>query len=390
MRSNQYRGFTFSVNGTSIRKLIVLTIVGMISVFILTGIITSLDSKHGLASSTIHQWAGQIDGESLVHVLGMENSYFTQVLPEDSTLPNVGSLAFELMTSINPDDPRSLLGRELPGFALFDGHIVVAGDGTNFTTMPIESAPPLEVLMEERQASLRSLEELENLQPLPAGNAEQTTGERRVVHVMHSHNRESFWPELEEGASSAFHSEVNITLVGKRFGQALERHGIGAEVDDTDVGSVLSERGWQYGKSYDAGREIVKEATAANEHLEFFFEFHRDTQPREKTTVTINGEQYARTLFVIGKGNKNYEQNLAIAEELHDLLEEHYPGLSRGIFFPPSAGTNGVYNQDLSPQSLLLEVGGVDNNLEEAFRSADAFAEVFSQYYWNAEKVSEE
>ncbi|WP_078556671.1 stage II sporulation protein P [Bacillus alkalicellulosilyticus] len=392
MRRNQFRGFSVNFNRTSLRRMAVLSIVSIIAIFIFTGILTSLEPRHGLASSSIYKWSSQIDGESLVHVLAMENSYFSQALPEESELPNFSGIAFELMTSINPEDTRSLLGRELPGFALFDGEIVVAGEGTDYTTMPVESAPPLEVLMEEREASMRSLEELEKLKEPEREEPSMTTEGRRVVHVMHSHNRESFLPELKNvtDMNDAFHPEVNITLVGQRFGQALERNGIGAEVDTTDVMAILSNRGWQYGQSYNAGREIVKEAMASNEDLDFFFEFHRDTAPRKTTTVTINGEEYARTWFVLGRNHENYEHNRKMANELHDLLEEHYPGLSRGVVAYGGAGRNGIYNQDLSKQSILVEFGGVENTLEETFRTADAFADVFSEFYWDAQKVSQE
>lgn len=57
--------------------------------------------------------------------------------------------------------------------------------------------------------------------------------------------------------------------------------------------------------------------------------------------------------------------------------------------FPKAhAGDNGVYNQDLTDRALLLEFGGVDNNLEELQRAANAAADVFSEMYWDAEKVN--
>ncbi|WP_212959004.1 stage II sporulation protein P, partial [Bacillus sanguinis] len=42
---------------------------------------------------------------------------------------------------------------------------------------------------------------------------------------------------------------------------------------------------------------------------------------------------------------------------------------------------NGVYNQDLSPNALLIEMGGVDNTPEELYASVDALVEAFSHYY---------
>ncbi|XBO85525.1 stage II sporulation protein P [Bacillus licheniformis] len=64
-----------------------------------------------------------------------------------------------------------------------------------------------------------------------------------------------------------------------------------------------------------------------------------------------------------------------------------YPGLSRGVISKGAAGDNGIYNQDLNERSVLIEFGGVDNNREELERAAEAMADVFSEMYWNAEKV---
>ena len=64
-----------------------------------------------------------------------------------------------------------------------------------------------------------------------------------------------------------------------------------------------------------------------------------------------------------------------------------YPGLSRGVISKGAAGDNGIYNQDLNERSVLIEFGGVDNNREELERAAEAMADVFSEMYWNAEKL---
>lgn len=386
MASKNFNSFTLSLNRTSIKRLIFLTIIGIIALFIITGMLTAFEPGYGLSSTTVHAWSSYVSSDALLYMMSTENPYFKQVLPEDSKPPKFSTLAFELATSINPDDPRSLLGRELPGLALFDGKIVIAGEGTNYTNMPIESAPPMEVMMAEREASQQSLEELDKPADEVQPPAVSTDG-RKVVHIIHTHSRESYLPELKD-TNVAFHQSVNITLVGEKLGRELEKQGIGVDVDKSDIGALLTERGLDYTQSYDASREIIKEAMSTNKDLEFFFDLHRDSQPRDITTVTINGVKYARTLFIIGENHMNYEQNLQLVTKLHEQLDEKYPGLSRGIIQKGGAGTNGRYNQDLSGNAILIEFGGVENTLEETYRSAEAFSDVFSEYYWNAEKVS--
>ena len=85
-----------------------------------------------------------------------------------------------------------------------------------------------------------------------------------------------------------------------------------------------------------------------------------------------------------------YEKNAKLANELHQLLEKKYKGLSRGAFVKNEPGSNNIYNQNLSENAMLIEFGGVDNTFEELNRSADALADVFSDYFWQAEKVNKD
>lgn len=115
---------------------------------------------------------------------------------------------------------------------------------------------------------------------------------------------------------------------------------------------------------------------------------HRDSARKNVTTKTIGDKSYAKLAFVIGKGNKNYEKNLQLATALHETISKKYPGMSRGVIQKGFQTGNGVYNQDLSGQAILIEVGGVDNTEEELNRSIDALAKAFGEYFWQAEKVN--
>ncbi|WP_078597238.1 stage II sporulation protein P [Evansella clarkii] len=385
MRKHPYRRRKNSAwNRTSIQKSIVSAVLGIISLFFFSSLLTAMGPGYSLSSSSINDASRNISNEMFVYMMGMENRHLLKALPEDHKAPSVTSAVFELATSINPEDPRSLLGRELPGFALFDGRIFAASEEISYADMPVESSPPMEVLMAEREASTERLEEMDEFKEALSGEEEL----EKVVHIIHSHNRESFFPELKDVDVSdphqANHGTVNITLAGERLGLELAKRGIGAEVDTSDIGAKLNERGWQYGQSYSMSREVLQGAIDAHGEFEFYFDLHRDSARREKTTVELNGEKYAQILFVIGKGNPEYEKNLMVANDLFERLKQEYPGVGKSVYSPPvTSGRNGVYNQDLSPNSILIEFGGVDNSLEEVYRSVEAFAEVFSDYYFS-------
>ncbi|SDH47130.1 stage II sporulation protein P [Alteribacillus persepolensis] len=370
-------------NRLSIKQIAAVGLSGYLFIMFFIAVLTSVEHDRYFSSRNLHTWSTQIQHEWLTSFFVYENRHYLSA--EDiNNPPALSQVIFEFATRLDMQDPRTLLGRELPGFASFDGKIVVAGDGTDFTNMPVESAPPMEVLMEEREATSKRLELAEEDE---RNQEQQTTGQAPVAHIIHSHSRESYLPELKDGTTVAFHPEVNITLVGDRLGQKLEEHGISTKVDKTDIEQKLHENGWDFPRSYDVSREVLQDAMAEHEQLELFFDLHRDSQTRDITTVTINGETMARTMFVIGENNPHYEKNLEMATDMHNRLEESYPGLSRGVITKGGGGANGRYNQDLSEKSVLIEMGGIENNLEEAYRTADILAEVISEQYFDAQSV---
>ncbi|MGP4042386.1 stage II sporulation protein P [Gracilibacillus sp. D59] len=357
------------------------------AMFILVGILTSIDPNYRVASNTVKKWTNNVTEVHFLSLMMMENRMFKEALPEDQPPIDLWKVIFELGTNVRMHDVRSLLGRELPGFEMYDRQILIAGEGTDYTNLTVESTPPLDIVLEEREATPPEEKDEEK----SVEKQEKTTGDRNVVFIYNTHNRESFLPYLPgtNDPNDAFHPEVNITNVSEQLAKDLNRYGIGAEVDNTDIGSILNKRGWDYSSdSYKASKEVVEAALTNNKDVNFVFDLHRDSIRKDLTTIDIDGKSYAKIMFVIGGDNPNYEKNYALAEKLHALFDEKYLGLSRGVEMYGGAGRNGVYNQDISENALTIEIGGVDNTMEELYNTTEAFAEVFSEYYWNAERVS--
>ncbi|MUV39580.1 Stage II sporulation protein [Lentibacillus sp. JNUCC-1] len=356
--------------------------------FVSIGLLTSLSPAYRLSSAAIERWTSEIESTTYLKLLGLENRAFREALPEDESMPNITASLFQLATNMRPNDPRSLLGQEIPGIATFENKIIVAGEGTGYSDLSFESSPPLEDVLEEREATFEEEKQEKPQQP----DHEQTTGDRDVVFIYNTHNRESFLPHLPDvdNPNLAYHKEVNITKVSKRLAEGLKNRGIGSVVDQTDIATKLQERGWKHWQSYDASRDVVKAAVSGNKDLQYVIDVHRDSLPRNKTTIDINGKPHANILFVVGAEHPDFERNVLVARELHKMLEKKYPGLSKAVITKEGPNVDGVYNQDLSDRSLLIELGGVDNTLDELYRTADIFAEVFGEFYWDAEKVSGE
>lgn len=277
-------------------------------------------------------------------------------------------------------DPQNLIKQEIPVFSeLYDDQKVDSTDESY--DFPIELYPPENFFQEEKSKGADTKEDTNPQQENIATDAKK----KDAVFIYHTHNRESFLPEIKTAkANEAYHPTINITLVGRKLENELERLGIGTIVSTKDYWPELE----KYSMSYKYSLKTVQAALQQNRDYQFIFDIHRDSHSREITTRKINGKDYAAIYFIIGTGNKNYELNYEFAKKIHESLEKHYPGISRGIYTKDKKqGTDGEYNQSVSPHSLTIEIGGVENTLEEEYRTASALAEAVADIYWEAIRV---
>lgn len=312
-----------------------------------------------------------------------------------STDISLSKVLFTLVTNINPSKSITLLGSEIPGLDAYNTEIAIAGKGTNLTNLPYDPPPKSndDITKERQVADQQNVDAKKNNSE---GNNQQTQADKnnlkKVVYIYHTHSWESFLPLIKDVTNpddaTSTNNKINVVAVGERLTQDLIDKGIGVEHDTSNMGAELQSKNWNYNNAYTLSREHVKETMTDDRDVKFLIDIHRDSQRKATTTTTINGKKYARIDIIVGKENSNYKENLNYAKQLHAKLETLYPGLSRGVMLKPRSEGNGIYNQDLSNRSILLEFGGVDNNLEELNNAVDAFAKVFSDYYWKAEEVN--
>ncbi len=353
-------------------------------ILVVSSLLTSFGSKL-FTSTYVSQSIKNFAPENFIYLMGMEFSQVSDVLPAKTKPPKVSTIVFKAATNLKPGDIRSLLGRELPGFYAYDAEIIYAGNGADYTNLPVESSPPLEELLKDNEINEDKIITEET--PEETEKPDQTTNGRKVVYIYHTHSYESFKPLLKNGAVSSNNEKVNVIAVGSKLAEELEKRGIGVEHDKTNMAEMLNAKGLKTNAAYNVSRTIVASALAKNTDITNIIDIHRDSQGRELTTTTINGKSYARISLVLGKEVQNYEKNRSFALEFKKKMEAKYPGLIFHIFSKGFDEGNGKYNQDLASQAMLFEIGGVDNTLDELYRSAEALADVYSEIYWQAEKV---
>jgi len=202
-----------------------------------------------------------------------------------------------------------------------------------------------------------------------------------VVYIYHSHNTESFIPELQtEKSNQMFSHTKNVTLVGKELRKALKKLQINAIHDETDIAGILKRKDLPFSDSYKVSRENLQQALAEYDSIRMIFDIHRDSLKRRDSTIEIKGKNYARIQFIVSKTSENYDMNKKFATQLHKQLEELYPGLSMGVVEKGVTPQN-TYNQELHDNSVLLNIGSAENTLEETYGTTDIFAQVVKNIF---------
>lgn len=360
--------------------------------------------------SSMKGLAASLSSRFFIDMVGMELPHSVSEKQAPAiTGKQVSQFVFQLLTNVNPSDPKSLVAREVPGLGADNPILLRSGSG-NLTVQAPE---------DYRTGTDPGGGEADHPEPdaggqtpgadqgttSPGGNAGSGTdggggggqqqgqpeepaikpGNKNIVMIYHSHPQESYNPLLGTNVDNPGSAEKmkSVGLVGDFLAKELERKGIATLHSFENYAAAVN--GYSYNYSYKYSRETVKTAMAENGKLQYFLDIHRDSQRHEKTTTEIGGESYAQVYFIIGHGNENWRKNEAFASLIHERLESSYPGISRGIWGKTSSQGNGEYNQSLSPNSILIEIGGIDNTAEELERTAKVLGGIIADLYWESQ-----
>jgi len=159
----------------------------------------------------------------------------------------------------------------------------------------------------------------------------------------------------------------------------LEKLGIKTIVEETSIKETLEKNNLNYTQSYIASRINLEKIKEQYPSIKLYIDLHRDAVPRHLSTVTIDNKEYAKILFVIGKEHNNYQKNLEYTESINNLIEKKYPTLTKGILQKEGPGVNGIYNQDIGTNIILMEVGAQDNTIEEVTNTLDIMTNIIKE-----------
>lgn len=205
------------------------------------------------------------------------------------------------------------------------------------------------------------------------------------VLILHTHATECYqpWDDLwydPDFAARSLDTSMNMCAVGARMANILNEAGINTLRDETlhDSPSYTE----SYGRSAQTARNYLEQYPS----IKVILDVHRDAieqgGTRIKPLTQIDGEDTAQVMIIAGCNNgstvvlPDWEKNLAFAAAWETEMETLYPGLTR----PVLCGYR-FYNQDVTTGSLLIEIGGHANTLEEAVRAGEYAAKALASLF---------
>ncbi|MCL6580782.1 MAG: stage II sporulation protein P [Firmicutes bacterium] len=210
-----------------------------------------------------------------------------------------------------------------------------------------------------------------------------------VIALVHTHTSESYLPAVEALAKArdpradtsrleAFTTDrtANMLRVGEELARYLSAvHGL--TVVQSQRAHDAREDGFRLG-AYERSLETMTAILRRYPSVRLLLDIHRDAPGRETTTTYIGGVPTANICIIVGTDkllpNAHWKANYELARRLVRAMEETYPGLSRGILVRDER-----YNQHVMAGTLLIEIGGQENTLEEVFAAVRCLGDVLAK-----------
>ena len=203
------------------------------------------------------------------------------------------------------------------------------------------------------------------------------------ILIMHTHTTEAYMTEESTVYNNSdidrtANTNESVVAVGNKMAEVLKKNGFSV-LHDTTIHDYPA-----YTGSYSRSKETVERYQKQYPSLKIIIDLHRDSitydnKNKQAPVIEVNGKKAAQIMLVMGSqtGNvteyPNWQENLKLALKIQQVTETVYPALARPLLLRSSK-----YNQDLSPGSILIEVGSEVNTIEEALYSAELLGNCLS------------
>ena len=203
----------------------------------------------------------------------------------------------------------------------------------------------------------------------PLGFTIEKTDEPQVL-IYHTHTTESYLPYdtgyfYESFFPRSTEQSENVCAVGEEIAKQLNAAGI-KTIHDTTLHDYPS-----YSGAYDRSLETIEEYLRQYPTIKVVLDIHRDgigtDTEKYKPVFTAEGRQGAQMMVLAGYNYDDseefadWEYNLRFALRIQQAAAKRCPEMMRPVNF-----SDFMYNMNVNTGSLLIEVGGEANTIEEA------------------------
>ncbi len=213
---------------------------------------------------------------------------------------------------------------------------------------------------------------------------ELVNGKPQIL-IYHTHSTESYEPE-RTGNYHSLNKKYSVLAVGEELKKHLEKKGY----------SVLHNQEYHdypsFNGSYSRSLKTARGVLSKYDSIKFVFDIHRDgidikneemrKNVKKQETTTINGEQVARFSIVVGPESPNRKEVEKFANYIINISNKKYPGLAKKVIVKPY----GKFNQFLSNNYALIEIGGNANTIQESLNTSKYLAEILDEALKNMKR----
>jgi len=205
-----------------------------------------------------------------------------------------------------------------------------------------------------------------------AANTNKTN--KPLVLIYHTHGTESFKDITTVGTYRSRDNSKNMIAVGDSMEKVLkEEYGI-VSIHDTSQHDYPS-----YNDAYDNSLESAEKILKKYPSIKYVFDIHRDGLPSSNDNMKYKGKvgstNVAKVMVVLGMDHKNSGKNLKFANKVKNQFDKMYPSICLDV----TQREPYRYNQWLSENSILFEVGSNLNKLSEAKNTAKLMGRVLGE-----------
>ena len=258
---------------------------------------------------------------------------------------NIESLSNNLINNSTNISSNYLAYAEI--FNILDASSLIKTTISEFDKVSIKE------VIKENESNINKEEDLKTKEP--------------ILYIYNTHQSEEYKSE----SLANYNITPTVYMLANIIKKELDKNGIYTIVEDENIKDVLNKNNWLYKDSYKVSRLWLENINNKYPTINYYLDLHRDSVSE---SIVIDNKRYAKMMFVLGMNHSNYEKNEVIVKKLYNYLDSKYKGIVKDTLY----AKKNIFNQDFNENVFLIEIGGNENTLEEAYNSAMVLADAIT------------